>query len=113
MELKEALGVLEKQAQYAQSRVLWCIAHQEDEGNLLLWATAQKLYQLAVDMLREKVGLPDVLTFLHNQARWSASQVMWCSTHGAHEDQVRDYAKERDAYRVVLKALEERMKWDT
>ncbi len=113
MELKEALGVLEKQAQYAQSRVLWCIAHQEEEGNLLLWATAQKLYQLAVDMLREKVGLPDVLTFLHNQARWSASQVMWCSTHGAHEDLVRDYAKERDAYRVVLKALKERMKWDT
>ena len=68
MELKEAICVLDERAKYAQSRVLWCIAHQEDEGNLLLWETAQKLYQLAVDMLREKVGLPDVLTFLHNQA---------------------------------------------
>ena len=42
MELKEAICVLEERAKYAQSRVLWCIAHQEDEGNLLLWETAQK-----------------------------------------------------------------------
>ena len=113
MELKEALAVLEKQAQYAQSMVSWSIVHQKAEEDVLLWETEQKRFQLAVDVLREKVGLPDVLTFLHNQARWSASQVMWCSTHGAPEDRVRDYAKERDAYQVVLTALEERMKWDT
>ena len=54
MELKEAIRVLEERAKYAQSRVLWCIAHQEDEGNLLLWETAQKLYQPMRLPLRNK-----------------------------------------------------------
>ena len=113
MELKEALSVLEKQAQYAQSMVSWSIAHQKAEEDVLLWETEQKRFQLAVDVLREKVGLPDLIAFFQYQAQLSDEMAMWCSEHNAPGYMARDYAKERDAYRVVLTALEERMKWDT
>lgn len=58
--------------------------------------------------------LPEVIEFFEDKLRTAEEMESWCSMKEEEDDGlVAAWAEEREAYRVALGVLKERVEWDT